>query len=145
MPSTVIGGSFDRDGPRVATEDTVSLDALAADPRRAAAVSPSAAGELLAQLAGLQSLLLSRLLVVEVQSSSPRPPDDRLLTIPEVAERLSVPPAYAYELARRGELPTVRVGRKYIRVPLSAFEKWLAVQQLDSRQTPAYSARHRRG
>jgi hypothetical protein len=41
-------------------------------------------------------------------------------------------------------LPTVRVGKKYVRVPLPAFEKWLAVQQLDSGPVPAYSARHRR-
>lgn len=133
------------DGANVTTEGTISLDALVADPRQAETVSPSAAGELLARLAGLQSLLLSRLLAKDVQGSSPHIQVDRLLTVPEVADRLSVPTAYAYELARRGELPAVRVGKKYIRVPLLSFEKWLAVQQLDSHPTPAYSARRRRG
>ena len=123
----------------------ISLYVLAADPGRAQEVSPSVAAELLARLAGLQSLLFSRLLAPDVQTASPRHPDDHLLTIPQVAERLSVPPAYAYELARRGELPTVRVGKKYVRVPLASLEKWLAVQQLDSHPTAAYGARHRRG
>ena len=33
--------------------------------------------------------------------------------------------AVADELARRGEIPTVKVGRKYIRVPLHALQKVL--------------------
>ncbi len=97
----------------------------------------------MARLAGLQSLLLSRLLAGGVQTAVPGSDEDRLLTIPEVAERLSVPRAYAYELARRGELPTVRVGKKYVRVPAAALEKWLTLQQLEGRPGSAYSARHR--
>ena len=125
----------------------ISLDVLAADPGRAQEVSPSVAAELLARLAGLQSLLFSRLLAPDVQTASPGSPGDSLLTIPEVARRLSIPPSHAYELARRGELPTVRVGRKYVRVPRASLEKWLAVQQLDPHPTAGYSARarHRRG
>jgi excisionase family DNA binding protein len=42
----------------------------------------------------------------------------RLLTVPQVAERLTIPEGYAYELVRRGVLPVVRLG-KYIRVPLA--------------------------
>ena len=122
----------------------ISLDALSADPSRAQEVTPSAAGELLARLAGLQSLLLSRLLAGSVQTAAPGSQEDRLLTIPEVAERLSVPLAYAYELARRAELPSVRVGKKYVRVPALALEKWLALQELEGRPGSAYSARHRR-
>jgi len=128
----------------MANGNTLSLDVLAADPCRAQEVAPSVAAELLARLAGLQSLLLSRLLAGDVQASSPRPEEDRLLTVPEVALRLSVPRAYAYELARRGELPTVRLGKKYVRVPIAALEKWLATQQLDAHTGPAYSARRRR-
>ncbi len=132
------------DGIRVRSGDGISLDALSADLSRAQEVSPSAAGELLARLAGLQSLLLSRLLAGGVQTAAPGSQEDRLLTIPEVAERLSVPRAYAYELARRGELPTVRVGKKYVRVPVVALEKWLALQELEGRPGAAYRARRRR-
>ena len=56
-----------------------------------------------------------------------------MLTIPQVAERLCVPTAYAYELARRGELPTVRLGKKYVRIPLASFERWLAMQERAAR------------
>jgi len=125
--------------------EITSLDSLVADPTRVQEISPGAAVECLVRLAGLQSLLLSRALANGVPTQPVRTPEDRLLTIPEVAERLSVPRAYAYDLARRGEFPTVRVGKKYVRVPPVSFEKWLAIQQLDSHPTAAYSARHRRG
>ena len=51
----------------------------------------------------------------------------RLLTVPEVAARLTIPEGYAYELARRGVLPVVRLG-KYVRVPLAEFEIWVGQQ-----------------
>ena len=51
----------------------------------------------------------------------------QLLTVPEVAERLAIPEGYAYELARRGVLPVVRLG-KYVRVPLAEFETWVGQQ-----------------
>jgi len=44
-----------------------------------------------------------------------------------VAELLAVPASYAYELARQGKLPTVRLG-KYVRVRASALAAWLAGQ-----------------
>lgn len=39
-----------------------------------------------------------------------------LLTMRQVAARLNVPESRAYELARQGKLPAVRIG-KYVRVP----------------------------
>jgi excisionase family DNA binding protein len=51
----------------------------------------------------------------------------RLLTVPQVAERLTIPEGYAYELARRGILPVVRLG-KYVRVPLAELERWVGQQ-----------------
>lgn len=50
---------------------------------------------------------------------------DHLLTVPDVAELLNVPTGYAYELARRGGIPTVRFG-KYVRVSLCDLRKWAA-------------------
>lgn len=49
----------------------------------------------------------------------------RLLTVRQVAELLSVPQARAYELARAGMLPVVRVGRQ-VRVDEDALRKWIA-------------------
>jgi excisionase family DNA binding protein len=48
----------------------------------------------------------------------------RLLRIPEVAERLDVTEARAYELARTGALPAVRIGRQ-IRVHPDQLAEWI--------------------
>lgn len=45
-------------------------------------------------------------------------------TIPQVAAMLRVSEAYLYALARRGDLPVVRIGR-LVRVRHSALEAWL--------------------
>jgi excisionase family DNA binding protein len=42
-----------------------------------------------------------------------------LLTMAEVATRLSIPESKAYELARQGKLPAVRIG-KYVRMSVQA-------------------------
>ena len=47
-----------------------------------------------------------------------------LLRIPEVAERLDVTHARAYELARTGALPAVRIGRQ-LRVDPEALQAWI--------------------
>jgi len=47
-----------------------------------------------------------------------------LLTIDDVAARLSATRARAYELVRRGTLPGVRIGRQ-VRVHPQALEEWL--------------------
>jgi excisionase family DNA binding protein len=48
----------------------------------------------------------------------------RLLLIPEVADILGVSTARAYELARTGALPAVRLGRQ-VRVDPDALQTWL--------------------
>lgn len=103
------------------------LTALLQDPARVAEVPREAIPPLLAQCSALQSLLSARLASIPASGNgSPEaPPDgDRLLTIPEVAARLGVPKGYAYELARRGGLPTVRFG-KYVRVRLVDLQEWV--------------------
>jgi excisionase family DNA binding protein len=54
--------------------------------------------------------------------------DEQLLTAAEVAARLAVPKAFVYKLARRGELPTLHVGARYVRIPATALEKWVRRQ-----------------
>lgn len=53
----------------------------------------------------------------------------RLLTADEVAEVLGVPRTFVYALARRGELPTVRIGERYVRFRGQALERWITDQE----------------
>lgn len=48
---------------------------------------------------------------------------EALLTIRQVAERLNVPESRAYELARQGKLPAVRIG-KYVRVSVEGLAEY---------------------
>ena len=50
------------------------------------------------------------------------------LKVPEVAERLRIGRNRAYEMVAAGEIPSVRIGPKLIRVPREAFERYLAEQ-----------------
>jgi len=59
---------------------------------------------------------------------SARPPDapaDRLLTMPQAAERLGITEHQARELGRRGDLPTVLVGERHVRVRASTLTEWI--------------------
>ena len=46
------------------------------------------------------------------------------MTVPEAAEMLGISRNHAYELARRGKLPVIRLGKRLI-IPRTGFEKWL--------------------
>ena len=48
----------------------------------------------------------------------------KTLTIPEAADALGIGRNSAYEAARRGEIPTVRIGKRLL-VPRVAFERML--------------------
>ena len=50
----------------------------------------------------------------------------QLMTIPLIAERLGVSVSRAYELARLGVIPTVRLGRQ-LRVDPTQFEEFIRV------------------
>jgi len=53
-------------------------------------------------------------------------PSARLtLTVPEVAAALGISRNHAYWMVARGEIPSKRLGRRYL-VGRSALEKWLA-------------------
>jgi len=62
-----------------------------------------------------------------------RPEPDRLLTIPQVAERLAIPTGHAYDLARRDVLPVVRFG-KYVRVSQTSLTRWMGQQTTPPRR-----------
>lgn len=120
-----------------------TLDALAASPELAGGLSANAAAALLAKLAGVQTALLGRLLAGSADGANPGLSPEPLLKIPDVAKRLDIPTAFAYELARRGEIPTVRVGKKYVRVPSAALEKWVIESGLDMGVPTPYTTRRK--
>jgi len=53
----------------------------------------------------------------------------RLLAAEDVSDLLGVSPALVYALVRRGELPAVRVGDRYIRFRAQALEDWIAARE----------------
>ena len=51
----------------------------------------------------------------------------RAMSIPEVAASLGIGLSKAYEAARTGELPTIKIGKRIL-VPVAAFNKMLEVK-----------------
>jgi len=52
--------------------------------------------------------------------------DEKLVyTVPEVSELLGISSIHGYLMAKRGELPVIRLGRRIV-VPKAALEKLLA-------------------
>ena len=83
---------------------------------------------LMAHLAALQSEVAARLLHGQHGAAERRMPPveaGALLTIAQVADQLSVPKSYAYELVRQQKLPAVRLG-KYVRVAQETLAKYIA-------------------
>jgi excisionase family DNA binding protein len=62
-------------------------------------------------------------------SEEPLPTDSahagRLLAAEEVAQLLGVNTTFVYALVRRGELPAVRIGERYVRFRLQSLERWI--------------------
>lgn len=65
-----------------------------------------------------------------VETAAPAAAPDRLLTMPEVAERLGITEHQAREMGRRGKLPTVRVGERRVRVRASALGDWVRHREI---------------
>lgn len=108
-----------------------TLDQLATEPAKAATLPLETVEALLSQCSVAQGALVARLLTARDQVNSPTGvsiDQPRLLTIPEAAQLLGVAKGYAYELARRGAIPTIRFG-KYVRVCLTDLWEWVARHQ----------------
>ncbi len=59
-------------------------------------------------------------------SSAPPPVrEDRTLTVADVASELQLSKARAYELVRAGDIPSVRIGERQVRVRRSALDQYL--------------------
>lgn len=69
---------------------------------------------------------MTELLEEEIQRGA-RPLERLTISVPEAARRLGIGRNQGYECARRGEIPTIRLGKRLL-VPLAAFEAMLAVR-----------------
>lgn len=58
----------------------------------------------------------------------------KVLTVKEVAKQLGLGINQTYAACERGQIPSIRFGRRWV-IPASAFEKWL----LESNQSSALS------
>jgi PTS system nitrogen regulatory IIA component len=54
-----------------------------------------------------------------------------LVTAEEVSKILAIPPRRVYEMAKRGDLPSVKIGR-LVRFRRQAVEDWVALQERGS-------------
>jgi excisionase family DNA binding protein len=79
-------------------------------------------------LAEVQTRLQLRLATLANAGTGNRE-EDRLLTLPHVADVLGISEEHARELGRRGKLPTVRVGERYIRVRPEALHAWIEARE----------------
>ena len=53
------------------------------------------------------------------------------ITVPEAAKALGIGRSAAYEAARAGQIPTIRIGRRIL-VPVVAMERMLAGAEVDA-------------
>jgi len=117
------------------------FDELLADPTRVEALTPWEACSLLLACSALLTALAARAWGVPAQQPSAPDASDPLLTMLTVAEVLGIPESRARELGRRGELPTVNIG-KYVRVRKSDLDTWVAAHRqnrLDQTLNRGYS------
>lgn len=85
--------------------DTITLDALALDPSRAASLAPEARAALLVRAAAAITALSAGAL------TAPSVEGPRLLKIKEVAARLRCSRNHVYEIIKRGELSAIHDGK----------------------------------
>ncbi len=112
----------------------------------AAGVPAEQVPALLGGVERLRATLWVRLMKGSIPQAKPALGDEVLLTIPQVAERLSIPVQRTYELARhQGGLPTIRLG-KSLRVSPIELTAWLGQQKkgLDKRLAFTYSSHRAR-
>ena len=93
------------------------LTALLAEPASAVAVPTQIIPELLGELERIKAELWAQLLrcSTETRNGHREDADAKLLTAAQAAELTNVPESWIRAAARRGELPSVKIGRRYVR------------------------------
>jgi excisionase family DNA binding protein len=91
-------------------------------PERIAGLDDRQLEILIGKCASVHALLLSRLIRMAASHDVGRG-SQLMLTVPDVAHRLKLRPAYVYELIRRGSLQATRAG-KYLRVSEASLQAW---------------------
>ena len=94
-------------------------------------IEQAAPGELPALAAALSARAGTAAARLLEAPPEPRPAatNGYLLTVAELATRLKIAKARAYELIRQGNLPCIRVGVNQIRVSEATLTKWLAQRE----------------
>jgi excisionase family DNA binding protein len=101
-----------------------SLDAIAADPLVVGTLAPEA----VLALRRKAVVVLAALADADdrMATVAPQTEDCRFLSVEKIAARLDVPESYVYELARRGQIPSVRIGKRYVRFSEAEIDEWLS-------------------
>ncbi len=110
----------------------MTLDAIATDPATFDALAPAEQAALYQQVAILEANLKVRLLTRCPAEVVPEP--DRLIDAKEAAKLLGTRVDYVWAMMRRGQLPWVKVGKKYKRLSLSTVRAYLAGKPVDPTQ-----------
>jgi hypothetical protein len=116
-------------GQRANAAPLPSLDELAGDPDRAAALPPELAVALLASCTVAQSALIGRLVSLPATATAAPedPPEDRLLDVHGASERLGTSTDYLYR--HSSKLPfTIRIGSR-LRFSARGIERFIRTRQ----------------
>ncbi len=102
---------------------------LLQNPQRVQTLPPDTIPPLMTQLAALQSALAARLLAASTCNGQPEARvEDRLLSVPEAAQKLGVSEDWLYRKASK--LPfTVRLGPRQLRFSERGIEKYIRQRQ----------------
>lgn len=90
----------------MAGTDNLTLDLIASDPAKAASLAPEVRAALLMRAAAAITALSAGAL-----TAAPPADGQRLLKVPEVAERLRCSRGHVYEMIKSGKLPAIHVGK----------------------------------
>jgi excisionase family DNA binding protein len=69
---------------------------------------------------------------------------ERLLTADDVAAALGVPKSLIHALVRRGEMPAIRVGERYVRFRAEAIGRWIESREAGGGQRASLDGDRRR-
>jgi hypothetical protein len=106
--------------------DIPSLDALVADPGKAAMLSPHVARALVYGLAGLLPALLA-VSTKETGTAESAPASERWLTVEETAEQFGVSRQWLYR--HKHHLPHSQPSRKVLVFPEGKLRKWFTAHK----------------